>query len=344
MPIPCKAEVFNRDLTFKSMSPIGDPAISYDYLTLEPTKVICPSISAAKGDFIVISQGLPVYYGIVDDVEISKGVELSVKPLLSIFDCEVHFDRTQSHSLESFLAGIITANWGNNADTLQNLPGLTVTTTSTTTGYLNLKDNFHNFYEIITKCLTGYGVVVSVALDPRAGAVSVTIGKVSATATIETDLKSIASRVLTIGDSFGAPNKITLYNEADETQTATYYLHTDGTVTQTDSDRISPVFPTVEKVTVEEGGTFSAAAMDAARAALKPSQFDNNIEVTIPDSCRTVDASMAIGTECTILANGSAYKSILTGYERSDKATTLIFGVVRVDLTKKLIIERRRSK
>lgn len=345
MPTPFKAEIFDRAFTFKDFSPIQNPSISYDYLTLEPTKIVCPKINADKGDFIVVSREDVVYQGIVDDVQIGTAVTLSVKPLLSLFDCDVHFDRTQSHQLETFIAGIITENWAENTDALQNVTGLTVTTTSDTTGYLNLKDNVHNLYEIIVKALTGYGIVVDFTISPQSKTAEVVIGVQNATAVIEADLHNVVSKVLTLGDSYGAPNKITVYNADNAAQTPqTYYLHQNGTISASQVGRITPVFPTVAEVTVEEGSTFTAAAREAAYDALKPQQFDNCIEVTILDGSRLVSADMAIGTTVTVYAKSAAYKSILTGWTRSGLATTLTLGNVRVDLTKKLILERRRSK
>lgn len=345
MPTPFKAEIFDRSFAFKDFSPIQNPSISFDYLTLEPTKVVCPAITADKGDFIVISREDVVYQGIIDDVQIGTAVTLSVRPLLSLFDCDVHFDRTQSHQLETFIAGIIRANWAENADTLQNVTGLTVTTTSDTTGYLNLKDNVHNLYEIIVKALTGYGITVDFTISPQTQSAEVVIGVQNATAVIETDLHNVVRRVLTIGGSYGAPNKITVYNADNAAQTPqTYYLHQNGTIGASQVGRITPVFPTVKEVTVEDGSTFTDTAREAAYDALKPQQYDNCIEVTILDDNRFVSADMAIGTIVTVYDKNTVYKSILTGFTRSGRATTLLLGNVRVDLTKKLILERRRSK
>lgn len=344
MPTPYKAEIFDRAFTFKDYAPIQNPSISFDYLTLEPTKIVCPALNADKGDFIVVSREDVVYQGIIDDIQIGTAVTLSVKPLLSLFDCDVHFDRTQSHQLETFIAGIIAENWASNTDAAQNVTGLTVTTTSDTTGYLNLKDNFHNLYEIIVKALTGYGIVVDFTISPQNKTAEVVIGKQNATAVIETDLHNVVSKVLTLGDSYGAPNKITVYDDIGRYTPQTYYLHADGTVGMSQTGRLTPVFPTVTVVTVEEGTTFTDTAREAAHDALKPQQFDNCIEVTILDDNRLVGADMAIGTVATVYVRNAAYTSILTGWTRSGLATTLTLGNVRVDLTKKLILERRRSK
>lgn len=346
MSTPYKVEIFDRAFTFRSFAPIAEPSISFDYLTLEPTTIICRNLTASKGDFAAVSSpNGTVYQGIIDDVQLDRGTTtLSVKPLLSLFDLDVHFDRTQSHTLETFLAGIITANFADNADSIQNITGLTVTTTSTTTGYLNLKDNVHNLYEIIAKCLTAYGVVVSFALNPQAKTAAVTIGKQTNSETVEADLHGIVNASFTLGDSYGAANKLVAINEADETESATYYLHTDGTIdTDGSADRIVPVFPTVKLVTVDDGQSFADAAYSAAYDALKPDEYNDLVELTAPNDSRIIDVNMPIGSIATIYHAGTAYETILTGYTRQSETTTLIFGCVRVDLTKKLILERRRD-
>ena len=240
-----KCEVFARDYTFRSFAPIESPEIQFDYLTAEKTTLRAVKIDAKKGDFISVTDqnGVVAYQGIVDDVETDKtGVTISAQPLMALFDVDVHFDRATSSKIEQFIAGIITDNFISSPDALQNITGMTVETTSETTGALNLKDNIHSFYEIITKSLTAYGVAVNMSFDPQKKTVSVKVGKVSETAVIETNLQAIVDKNIIIGDSTGQLNKVTIYNKADETQRITYYLHPNGKVDTNNTDRITPVF------------------------------------------------------------------------------------------------------
>lgn len=75
---------------------------------------------------------------------------------------------------------------------------MTVETTSETTGALNLKDNIHSFYEIITKSLTAYGIAINMAFDPQNKAITVTVGKVSESAVIEASLQAIVDKILSL--------------------------------------------------------------------------------------------------------------------------------------------------
>jgi hypothetical protein len=180
------------------------------------------------------------------------------------------------------------------------------------------------------------------AMDPQEQEISVSIQKASSTATvIEAGIRNVLDKNLVIGDRSGAVNKLTLINQDDEEERVTYYLHTDGTVNTTNSSRVSPVFASTEYV---NGSDFAANAEKRAVEALTPQQFNNLIELTFRRDDQIIDvATMAIGTMASIIDDGNVYKSILTGYAKSEDLVTLVFGIVRADLTKKLIIERRAN-
>ena len=260
---------------------------------------------------------------------------------MSLFDAEVYFDRTTSAKIEPFIASIIRDNFVSSGDALQNISGMTVETTSETAGALNLKDNIHSFYEIITKSLTAYGVAVNMRFDPQKKTISVKVGKVSETAVIETNLQAIVDKNIIIGDSTGQLNKVTIYNKSDESQHITYYLHPNGKVDTNNTDRITPVFFAAQFL--ETDNNFESAAYKKAYEALSPQKYDNMIELTARYDCGVLDTSMAIGTEVLVIDGDSSYKSILTGYARSQDVTKMTFGVVRADLTKILILERRAN-
>lgn len=249
MPKPYKIEVFNRDLSFKDFSVIENQPIYFDYLTLEKTKLKAPKLIVQKGDLLHVTDfdGSIVYQGIADDVKVQKNiVTISALPLLSLFDVAVTYDRTdlQNGALEDFIAKVITETYIANPDTLQNVSGLAVNVfTRTTNTKLNIKSNVHQFYDIITKALTMYGIVLDIKMLPQVKNIIVTVGVVNQNSVvIETHLKNTIEKNFVIGNSSGQVNKITLINKHDETQKIVYYLHPDGSVDTQSNDRISPVF------------------------------------------------------------------------------------------------------
>ena len=339
-----KCEVFARDFTFRSFAPIESPEIRFDYLTLEKTTLRAVKLDAKKGDFISVTDqnGNVAYQGIVDDVETDKtGVTISAQPLMSLFDAEVYFDRTTSAKIEPFIASIIRDNFVYSGDALQNISGLKVDMSCDTTVAIYLKEIIHCFYEIFSIWLSSYGIAINMAFDPQNKAITVTVGKVSESAVIEASLQAIVDKNIIIGDSSGQLNKVTIYNKADETQRITYYLHPNGKVDTNNTDRITPVFFAAQFL--ETDINFESAAYKKAYEALSPQKYDNMIELTARNDCGVLDTSMAIGTEVLVIDGDSSYKSILTGYARSQDVTKMTFGVVRADLTKILILERRAN-
>ena len=343
---PYKAEVFSRSFVFKAFCIIPKPTIYFDYLTIEQTTIEMQRVNIAKGDYIHItdSLGAVIYQGIAADVQISaSGISVSAAPLQSLFDLTVSYNRAdlQTGALEGFIVDVISNTFITNADTLQNIPGLiAVATTETTNTKLNIKSNVHEFYDIITKAFTMYGIVVNVQLFPQSQTISVAVGKnAKPIQTIETKLKNVLEKEFTIGDGYGQLNKMVLIHKFNESQQITYYLHPSGVVDTVNQNRITPVFLATEYVETE---SFSDDAERRAKETLTPQKFDNLIEITYSVNDRLINMeALEIGDAFTII-DKEIYESVLTGYERQQKTIKLLFGNIRVDLTKKLILERRK--
>lgn len=103
--------------------------------------------------------------------------------------------------------------------------------------------------------------------------------------------------------------------------------------------RIEPVNCTTEYVPSKD---FAEKAKEKAIKKLSPQKYDNLIELTYSNSDSLVDVqSLEIGTLAQIHNGGKVYNSILTGYEKSEDIVKLIFGIVRIDLTDKMALEKR---
>ena len=341
-----KLEVFGQDIVFKDKAVLGSPEINFDYLTLESSKITVKKINVAKGDYIHITNfsGDVVYQGIVKDAGGDKDTsEINVAPLLSIFDVKASFDRTdlETVSLEAFIASIITDLYIDNDDDLQNITGLSVEVLSNTYGAtIGLEKNIEELYTIITSALMAYGIIVTPVLYPQTKELKVTIGTATATAIkIEADLDNVTERKFVIGDGYGAVNKFTLINQDDESQQITFYLHMDGTVSTADTDRVTPVFASFEYIGSND---FETNSESRAVKTLSPQQYNNLIELQYSIGDKLIKASsVAIGTPANIISGGNTYRSILTGFDKFGDAIRLVFGIVRIDIHKKLILEKR---
>lgn len=346
MPIPYKIEIFDRNFGFRSFAPIAPQAIEFDYLTMSKVSLNTPQIAAQKGDYARITVGSrEVYTGLIDDVAVNDtDVTITLSPLQTIFSSTVYIGSVNSNTIEGALAAVIKANFAASDDALQNIPGLQVVTSSATSGALWGDDLLVNISDLMEKAITAYGVVVSMAFSPQEKTLTATIGKVVATAVIEADLPAILGREIVLGDSYGQLNKLIVLDDADASRSAVYYLHSDGTVSTTDSDRLFPVFFTTVIVSAEDAADFAALASEQAINALSPQQYDNLIELTASNDCRVFPKDLPIGAVVAVWHNGTKYRSILSGRIIREKTTTLLFGVVRIDLTKKLVLQRNRTQ
>ena len=348
MPTAYRAEFYSRSMNFVAWAEIDNAPSVFDYLTIDTatitTNKALDAISPLDICRVVSANGTR-YTGVVSASTVTNaGTTVTVKPMLALLDVMCAFDRTrlQTMSLEQFIADIITSLYAGD-DALQNIAGLNVVTTSETLGAnLNLKDNVHNLYDILTLALTKYGVVVSMDFDPAAKTVTTTIGKVEDKDwVIEADLPGCANVSVDFSDGLDGTNKLTLINKNDEMQRATYYLHPDGNVDMTDTNRITPVRFEFKYI---ESDDFETAAAEQAADTLKPEEYDNLIELTVLNTNRIVRwKEHAIGEPATVIYRGARYKSVFTGWISSESSATLTFGAVRLELTKKLILERRRD-
>ena len=348
MPKAYRAEFFDNDLNLLAWAEIGSNPIAFDYIALEgttiQTKKTLGNVSTLNLCRIVSEDGQR-YAGIVDAVTSDAiSTTITIKPMLTLLDVTCYFDRTKLHSvsLERFIADILESLYAG-SDALQNFTGFrTVTTSKTTNAKLNLKDNVHNLYDILTTALKKYGVVIEMDFDPAKKVVEATVGVVKDKRWfIEADLPGCMDVNVNFSDGLDGMNKLTLVNKRDESQKAVYYLHPDGKVDTRNTDRITPVKFGYEYIDEDD---FPSGAEEKAFDALKPQKYDNLIELTVrADNLLVRWKDHTIGEPATIWYKGGCYKSVFTGWTDREESATLTFGAVRLELTKKLILERRRN-
>ena len=380
---PYNVEIFNRQFELLAHTNVDDIVLDYDYLSPNDSELdirlsgffdtfasqaVIPeggmlralSIPALEGLMDAVGVGAYIrlqcddtdIFGVITSITTSDDALLTkvgIQPFPSaIFATEVLFDTNQQGTvaLETVIANLITASWISNADTLQNIPGLTVTTTSSTVAWgMNLKsdtEGMHHciidFYDVlIRRALEEYGIAVHTSVDFQNGAINLTIGKVVGTQTIEADLPNVFDRTFLINESSKNTNKLDVYNSANYTSTIIYYKHTDGTYNTTNSDRLYPVVREVQAVEVGEGSTFAQAAASAAASVFGEVTYNNLIEIKcLYDDELIRPKELEIGSVVTVIHEGNAYSSILTGYQLENNVVNLIFGSIRADLTKLL--------
>lgn len=335
-------EIFSPKFVLKDHTTVGATEYVDDFLYPEDTYItVAPGTNVETGDYIRMGD----ICGVVTSMENSEmwGIEIRIKPFTCLLSFPIMFDTDWQGqgTLENRIAQIITDNLIENADTAQNVEGLSVTATSSTTGWgFNLKaltEGTHkliiNLYDtVLVRALKEYGVAVAVDVDFAQHTIAVTIGKVSGVNTVEADLPNIIRKQIAIDQREYAINKLVMYDTETLSNVITYYLHPDGTYDTTNSNRVTPVVFDMEAVYSEED--FEAAATSRAREVFGDSKIENLIEIEVMRNDTLVDVENAkIGQEYIIMADGKNYRSIVTG-KRLGQTATLILGAVRLELEK----------
>lgn len=345
-----KLELFTEQMVNAGAAIIDAPTIDLDYLTFDAFSVTSPTVPCKKGYFAHITNGKQLVADcIVSDVQPNKGtVEISMRPLQALFDVDVFASAITD--VGSWLEQQITEQFVSNADTLQNRP-VTVSSTVRTAYPLTESDSETlNLVDIMGQALTTYGIYVNAYLDVKNMQIVVQILPPSVPVTLEANLENVLDKTVTLGDSYGSTNKMVIRKQVTDQESGAvsypsqviYYLHTDGTVDTTDSNRITPVFWALANLADSE--TWDQDAQDKAVETLTPEQYDNEIVLQYRAGDSLVQPeSIQIGTTATIYVDGTAYTSILTGRKIEPGTVTLTFGSVRVALTKQLILQRRKS-
>ncbi len=349
---PYNVEIFTQGFEMVGNTNVNEITYKEDYLSSDENSIQILSMKGIeKQNYIRISCGNEEYAGVVSEVtygtDSSKQLqEISFKPLLELLNTDVLFDTNLqgTGTFEAFICDRITEMFIDNEDSLQNIMGLTVTVVSGTTdwglhitpseegGHYNIVNLLNS---IIIPAMTKYGILIKTKLDVQNQRVCMEIGKATTgVMMIESDLPNIIKKSVTIKHVNSDVNKLVLLDANDYVTKRVYYLHSDLGYDTKNEDRIVPVLCEMKALTYEEGSSFESAAIKAAYDKFASLAYSNLIELTMMKGDSLVKPEeIEFGQVVSILSEGVSYHSILTGREIG-KETKLIFGTVRLDLTK----------
>lgn len=345
--VPTKNKVYNIEFftnqyEFLSAVQLSNIEFEQDYLGIVKNKISAPNIVSSQGGYIKITSDDFEKIGIITQSETEKNVTtVSYKDFIDITNIEINIDKAQlsTKTIEQFIADYITNNYVSNSDALQNIDGLEVVCETYTSGNnFEITENVENFYQkIIYDAFLKYGIVVSFEMNVKQEKIICRIRKnLQPQIVIESHLPNIIKKTIEIGTKKESLNKLIVLNEDDLSESKAYFLHTDMSVSDVDEDRISPVVFKTETVKVTSPDTFASASLEKAIEVLKPLEYNNLIELEVANFDALINPyAMQIGQKVSIIDNENTYESILTG-KKIGKTTTLIFGTIRKELTKKL--------
>lgn len=345
------------DPAFSNVSHTNISIASYeeDYVSITDNEITVIDCNVQVGYYIRIVGKDVEFFGIVKSVAEQNRREkiVTYASFLSLFDTDVLFDtdlQGGSVTLENALKSLIT-NMFSGTDTSMNITGLNVIATSATENWgFNLKSDTEgkhhcivNFYSVlITKALEKYSVVIKTVPNVQERTVTMYVGTVGgAVINIDADLPNIIEKNVVIKQTSLDVNKLIVYNADNYVTKITYYRHPDGSYDNTDGERITPVVQEIHAIAPEETGgrTFEQLANSDAAELFGGANYSNLIELIVANTDSLVKPhELQIGQIVKVNTAQKSYTSILTGKTISDR-TKLIFGLVRIDLTK--ILKRR---
>lgn len=350
---PYNVEIFTPDFEMVGHTNINELSYKEDYLSNDENSITVFAIQGVeKQDYIRISRGKEEYAGVITEIaygtDKSKDMQtISYKPLMELFHTDMLFDVNAqgTGTFEQFIADAITGLYITNEDEKQNIAGLSVSAmTATTDWYLHItpsdKGGHYNIVNlmdsVIIPALQKYNILLTAKLDVQDKKLLVTIGKVGGgEVTIESDLPNILKKNVVFKQVSADVNKLIIYDTSDDYATKTvYYLHSDLGYDTKDMDRILPVVCDMKAVSSSEEAGFASLAQTEASNVFSQAAFSNLIELTMMNEDELVKPDeMPFGQIVNVISDGNSYQSILTGRERG-KNTKLIFGTVRLELTK----------
>lgn len=356
---PFNIEIFDRDFDMVQHYNADTVIYSYDYLNLAENVVVTPyNDQVQRGQYIRVYRGVRDYFGIISGLDVGNPVEgyteIRYKPFLAMFDAPVIFDTDlqpgggsgSTVTMEQVIAQLITDYWINNTDTNANIPGLSVYTISETPDWgLHLTSDVQgqhktivNFKDtIIQRALTKYQIAVIPTVHLDAKKITVAVGRrETGTFYIEADLPSVISRKIVLNSTTEDTNKLTVLDSSDMLTSLTYYKHPDGTYDTQNTDRIVPVIAAIQTVTPTDETPFADGAQLAADRMFDRDTYNNLIEIEVQNEDEMVlPAMLTIGQIVSVITEGYNYPSIMTGVTVG-QTTRIIFGTVRVELTKRV--------
>mgnify|MGYP006874666312 CR=1 FL=1 len=350
---PYNVEIFTPDFTLVGHTNINELSYREDYLSSDENFITVFAIPGVKKqDYIRISRGKEEYSGIITEIaygtDKSKNMQtISYKPLIELLNTDMLFDVNAqgTGTFEQFIADTITDLYITNEDTLQNIKGLSVVIQTETTDWdLHItpseKGGHYNIVNlmdsVIVPALQKYHILLTTKMDIQNKQLLIIIGKVrNNVVTIESDLPNILKKNVVFKQVSADVNKLIIYDAADDYATRKlYYLHTDLGYDTKDEDRILPVVCDMRVVSSSEELSFESLAQNEAANTLSKAAFSNLIELTMRNEDELIrPEEMSFGQIVNVISDGNSYQSILTGREIG-KNTKLIFGTVRLELTK----------
>ena len=228
------------------------------YDTVSTITIPTQSTPPAEGYFVMFD-GMP-FVGIITEVDIDGGqTDISVEQGIKLFSRDMFYASSSYTYLENHLKDLIDTNFTNCSDDIYEVPFLSVSalTSTSTTCKPDLEDNVYNVKSYLNKCRRLHDIVCDWGFTRTALTLSIYKKTFN---TYNIDMSNPRYQITEQTLSNETIGKITVFCEENSSY-STWYLKTDGTITNTYStvDRVDGEWTTL---TVAEAADISEEVAD----------------------------------------------------------------------------------
>lgn len=343
-------EFFDTKLEYIATRTAEDIEVEFDYMTMQAGSIEVNKIQSLKYGYFIYIREIN-YQGFITTAQTVKDTTtVAFKPLLALCDVDIryNYNKYTNYTLENQLKVMLEELY--KKDICEVKTQINVLS-ATPRVKMNLKSQTQNILSVLIKAIKMYSVVVNCKIDFKNKKLVFDIEKHTQERTVEVNSDYVQDYTITLEDAADYATSLTVYQyktaedgTVTENEKTYYYDDYDGSITATPVKRIIPARHSTQEISGTDD--FETDAYEAAYSKLYRSDFNNSIEVQINKNNKVIQplTEWHIGEPVVVMTvEGISYNSIYSGYRVNQDKTTLLFGAVRTELTKKILIERRNK-
>ncbi len=303
------------------------------------------SVNANIGDYLIIKDKRVNYIGIITSIDIKGHItEIKTKDFISILDLKVKLT-SYSGNLSVYLLNVIRSAFSTNADSIQNLPYLTISRDDeVVNGALTFEaDTIDSISSVISTLNKAYSIGVSYRIVYANGAISAIdlhISKCKRGMILKSNLACISNLVVSDNNT-QAINKVIFYPKDENTSyksTISYYLLNDGNIStdSTSSKRINPVLSSAKTYADKDYSSLYTTAQSEMLSSLLEHSITFNY--LVENGVAALFKDLHIGDFIEFVTPKKKYQTMITKitFKGNLHTAEVTLGEYRVSLTEKM--------
>ena len=337
--------ISKKDLSILNCVEVVSYSVAYDIDCKGKTKiVIVGNPRAADEDFVILKDGKEVKFkGIVDKID---STDDEIKYTVSCLEIECCFDRKivlsdvellKSTGIEDFIANTIKKNFSKSGDDFTDMHYIEcdILTHTKVNSKPATESGLYNFKTYIGNIKQQYGIFLDFEFTREKLKISI-YKKEQALMQIDTTIPDVYKCEETYKIKALAKLNVVWFNTLTQAESMRYfYLHSDRTVSEVNTDRINGTIST-SRIEAET----EAEMIQAAKDEFKSNSYSHSIEADILMHSKIYPFSeLYVGHEVMIKTSAAGIQgSIISeiAFDDSADVVSVKFGILKVKLTEKM--------